>query len=522
MSSYRANAVRNLLESNERKILDSAEEGLQVEVLHEAYASLVRDLLHFEDEGWLPISGSAEGAVRGLSLSDLRGSDGRVGLVEHLEKQTKVLGDLLGRGLRLKNNHVLGRGFRYERADGRSVPPRDLKIMEDPKNAEEVFSISALKTLNRVIFTSGNLVLKYDKIKKQFQLLSIGFNIENWISEDEDPSTLKYLLRTWEARDDLSSQKTTTKREWVPVSTYEATRPKGFKYPKSIMVGEEAVPVNKDAVIIFKAFNKDNGETFGVPDAFAAAAPAAVYADYMKSGAKLQHALAAISFIVKAKTQAAAKSASAKLQNGRVAQAAITGPDTQIQSLPRAGSINLYEGRPLAARVASALDVSTTGITSDTGTGGSYASENALSAPEQMSALSRQEDFSSFFAEVFRVMGSPEIIINWNRLDPDPLHRALQSLGLARTLGGINQEEFRSRVLELLDIDPTTTDMPVPDEFTGSKYATLKGQIEAGLADDPDADTSGNGIAAQGVSGSVGSLADANSTRDDDDNAGTA
>lgn len=507
-----ANSVRKMIERHSEGILQATSEGMKVAALEEAYTSLVRDLVKFnEDDGWMPLFGNTAAVVKGLSLDDL------FCVVPHLEKQTKVLGDLLGRGLRLKNNHVFGRGFRFERADGQPLQPRFQAIISDPKNADAIFSPTAMKALNRIVFTAGNLVVKYDKKKRKFQRLAIDTDIKNWITEDDDPTELKYLLREWEVRDDLSTLDTKTKREWIPVSTYDATNP---AYPKSIKVGNENVPVNKDAVIIFKAFNRDNGETFGVPDAFAAAAPAAVYADYMKSGAKLFHALAAISFVVKAKTQAAAKSAGAKLQNGRVAQAAITGPDTEITSLPRANSVSLYDGRPLVARVASALDVSTTGITSDPGLGGSYASENALSGPEQMSALSRQEDFTHFFAEVFRVIGAKEIVLNWNRIDPDPLHRGLQSLGIARTLGGISQAEFRARALELLDIEAIGTGLPEPDEFTGSKYASLKDSL---LSDDNANDpASTDPIASQGNSGAVGSLDDDNSARNDDNASGTA
>src|SRR5690606_354794 len=123
---------------------------------------------------------------------------------------------------------------------------------------------------------------------------------------------------------------------------------------------------------------------------------------------------------------------------------------------------------------------------------------------------------SSFFAEVFRVMGADDIVINWARLDTDPIHRSMQSLGLARTLGGISQAEYRTRSLELLDVKALSDKLPEPDEFTGSKYATLAGQIDAGLIDDPDADNSSGAIASQGISGDVGSLDDANSARDAD------
>lgn len=511
MSSIRESGVRKSIVVYEEKLREVAGDALEVEVLREAYGAIVRDLLTFdEDRNWLPLLGGDASSAKGLTLADLKE------VVPYLEKQTKILGDLLGRGLRLKNNHVFGRGFRMERKDGTDLQPRFQAIIDNPANQEALFSPTAMKMLNRIIFTSGNLLVMYDKKKKKFTRLSVDSSVENWLAEDDSPSQVKYILRTWEVRDDLTKQETTTKREWVPTSTYAASNP---TYPATIKVGNKDVKVNKDAVVIFKAFNRDNGETWGVPDSFAAAAPAAVYADYMRSGAMLQHALAAISFVVKAKTVTAAKSAGAKLQNGRVAQAAITGPETEIQSMPRAGSVNLYEGRPLVARVASALDVSTTGITSDPGTGGSYASESALTAPEQMSALSRQEDFSDFFAEVFRVMGSADMVVNWNRLDSDPTHRIVQSMAILRQYGAINQQEMRDRGLELLDIDASTTELPQPDEFTGSKVSTLvadsiMGDLNYGNSEDP--------MPRQGNSGVVGSLDGDNSARDDDDDAGTA
>ena len=505
MSTIQGRSLSRRIQENQDALRLAMGDAPEVSILREQMGAVVRDLLRFEDEGnWTELFGSPEKDVKGLKLKDLQE------VVPYLQKQTKILGDLLGRGLRLKNNHVFGRGCMIEAYGGGKIAPRFSRIIDDPVNQEVLFSLSAMKMLNRTIFTAGNLVVMYDRAESRFQHLSIDCDIVNWISEDDDPSRLKYLLREWSVRDDLGSAQSEMRQEWIPISTH---KPKGG-LPKTIRVGNKDVPVSQTRVIIFRAYNKEASETFGVPDAFAAAAPAHIYASYMRDGAMLQHALAAISFLVKAKTEAAAKAAGAKIQRNRVGQAAIAGPETEIQSMPRAGSIDLYEGRPLVARVASALDVSTTGITSDPGRGGSYASENALSAPEQMSALSRQEDFSDFFREVFRVMGAKDIVVNWSRVDTDPVHRQMQSLGIARDKGAINQAEMRERSLELLDIEKIGEGLPEPDEFTGAK------PTDANLMDDSDPDNSGT--AAQGVSGTVGSLDDANSARADDSNSGTA
>lgn len=503
------------------KLRAVAGEAYENRVLRESFANVVQDLLRFEDENWLQLFGSADEAVKGFTLDDVKKT------TKYLEKQTKILGDLLGRGLRLKNNHAFGRGFTFEPCDGKpKIMPRFVAIMESPQNQEAVFSSAALKELNRIIYTSGNLFLMYNKTEREWTRLAVDVNIANYISYDDNPARVKYYLRTWTQRNDLSAFGVPEEaQEWVPTSSYDST-PGRPKYPAYIETNGKRIKINRSAVIVDRRYNRDNGEVWGVPDAFAAAAPAHIYATYMKDGAMLQHALAAISFVVKAKTEAAGQKAAAKIPHGHVGRTAITGPETEIQSLPRAGSINLYEGRPLVARVASALDVSTTGLTSDPGPGGSYASENALSAPEQMAALSRQEDFVSLFAEIFRVMGV-EAKLNFKRLDVDPIHRQMQSLGLARTLGGLNQQEYRNRSLELLDIEPTTTALPEPDEFIWSKKAILPSFLEDEDIDALNGNTSsdqssGNPIPSQGNSGAVGSLDDANSARDSDRDSGAA
>lgn len=507
MTSRDARRIKASYEETHQRIAEELGLETQNKIILEAYSNAVRDLLSLEDEGWNLIQGSLNEEAKGLSLSDAQE------VTSFLERQVKLQGGTLGRALRLKNNHAFGRGFKFERKEGK-IAPRYQAIIDDPENWACVFSNSAAKEMNRVFFTSGNLFVLFDRKTRQFQRLSVELNVVNFFSDEENPSRIKYFLRQWTTRDDLTTAATTTHQEWVPTATYALTKP---KFPDTIKTGNENIRVNKDAVIIDKRINRDNGDIWGVPDAFSAAPWATLYSNYLRDGAKLAHALAAISYLVKAKTERAAKSAGAKVSNGRVAQAAITGPETEITSIPRAGAINLYEGRPLQAQIASNLDVSTTGIASDPGPGGSYASESALSQPEQMAALSRQEDFSDFYAMVFRVMGADDVYVQWNRLDSDPVHRQLQSLGLAYTMGGINQEELRQRSLELLDVVPTTDKLPEPNEFTGSKASTL----QANLNDDPDASSSG--LPSQGNSGAVGSLDDAgNSSKNDDRDAGAA
>lgn len=493
-------------------------------VLVEAFGQVVTDLLRIEDEGWLPLQEAfADEAVKGMTLSSAKK------VTTYLEKQTKVMGGLLGRGLRLKNNHVFGRGYTIKPADNSEPKAWITNIIEDEDNWNTVFSPTALKELNRILFTSGNLFLIYDSATKLFERLAIDVNIDNSLTYPENKSRLKYILRSYVKVDDISGKRETVK-EWVPTLAWRnRLRASREQLPDELPRSAGAKtswPVHKTAVIIEKRVNKDNGDTWGVPDSFGAAPWAVIYSTYLKDGAKLQNALAAISYLVKAKTELAAKSASAKLSGGRIAQAAVGGPETDIQQVPRAGAVNLYEGRPIQAQAAAAMDVSVTGLAADPGLGGSYASENALSQPEQLAALSRQEDFVDLFRQIFSAMGASSMRLDFRRLDRDPIHRVLQSLSLARTLGGINQTEYRTASLELLDLDATTTELPEPDEFVWSKKAILPSFL-----DDEDIDAlngksstepeGGDAVPDQGKSGAVGSLDDDGNAARADDKAAT-
>lgn len=493
----------------------------------EALSNVVQDILKFEDEGWTLINKLDYESNKGLSLKDAKD------VTKYLEHQTKVMGGLLGRGLRLKNNHVFGRGYEFNTFDGEAIKPRHKDIIEDHNNWSVLFSPTALKELNRILYTSGNLFIMYDETSKEFTRLAVDVGIENAMSYPEDASRIRYVLRTFTKVDDMSGRSEEV-REWVPTMAYreylkKRRKKNGPLMPSRLPIGngsaEDTAPVRHDAIIIEKRINKDNGDVWGVPDAFSAAPWAVVYSTYLKDGARLQNALAAISFLVKVKTEAAAKAAGAKLSNGRIGQAAITGPDTDLQQVPRAGAIDLYEGRPLQAQVAANLDVSTTGIASDPGLGGSYASESALSQPETLAALSRQEDFVDLFRQIFHAIGAPGMAINFKRLDADPVHRLIQSLSMVRELGGIHQSEYRDASVELLDIEVENDSMPKPDAWTGSKASTLEKYVADPNAPQQQATgTDGNGTTpGQGKSGAVGSLDDAgNDARNSDRDSGDA
>ena len=520
MSTRQAEVLRKSLNRHYKEM--ALGDAADVKVLSESFAAMADAILKMDDEGWLPLNEAfaAASGGKGLSVEEVKK------LTAYAEKQVKT-NNLLGRGFRLRTNYVFGRGFEYVKMDGSKIAPRFQAIIDDPENQEVVFSETALKELNRVLYTSGNLLVIYNTRTKKFTRLTVDPQLSNYIAYDDDPSRVKYWRRVYYVRNDLTAgAKPEEVVEWIPVWQYKNGL-KGKKLPATVNVGGgRTEKINQDCVIIDIRVNKDDGEVMGAPDCLAALPWAWAATEYLKDGSKLIKALATIAYHVKAKTVQAAEKAGARLQQNRVGGAAITGPDTEITQMPRVGSVDLYEGRPLQSAVALALDVSVAALTADTARGGSYASETALSQPEQLSAISRQKDFEEFFRKLFLAMGAEGVVINFARVDVDPIHRRIQSLNMVRDSGGINQEEYRNATLELLDITPTTNAMPEPDEFTWAKKAILPSFLNEDdeLADingvggnDETGDKIGSSAPSQGNSGSAGSLDDnGNDARDSD------
>ena len=471
--------------------------------------SIIDSILQFEDAGWKTLSGAIdENGNAGLSHNQ----------VKEVAKQAKDMTKMnafMGHALRVKTNHIFGRGFAFDLkppASKEAIAPRHQKIIDDAENQRVIFSPTAMRNLNRVLWNTGNLFVLYNEKEREFSILSVDKAITpEFIHFDDNPSRLKYFKRSYTRRRDINTKTVKapeTVEEWVPVLEYkEYKKRRGEKIPGIINVGGQDEIVNTDCVVIDLRLNKDEDEMWGVPDSFAAIPWAWASAEYIKDGSKLLKAYAAIAYQIKTKGEAGKKAAGAAIASGKVGGSAVTGLDTEISQVNRASAVDLYTGRPIQAMFASAVDLSVTSVTNDTGKGGAYGSEQVLTTPELLAALSRQEDFSGFFARLFRAMGI-EGRISWPSPSQDPVHRQLQSLGLAYTLGGIFQEELRVKSLELLDIEGDPTELPEPNAFTGSKIASLS------VDPDPDAE---DPIPAQGKSGAVGALADGdNELRDED------
>lgn len=504
--------VREAFDDYIRDELGAASEN---HFLMESYRSMAASILEFEDKGWIPLN-KVNAGRDGFSLQEI------TEIAQH-GREVATSNALLGRGLRLRNNHVFGRGFNFEFPDQKPTRTGKLRapiqsIIDKPINQEVIFSNTALKDNNRILFSEGNLFLGYNTEEKEFFRIPIEQIINVWTYED-DPLRVKYFLRSRPRANALGAYGPNPMiAEWIPVDTYET--PSGG-YPDQIQAPPglgyaDFIPVRSDLRILDMRVNTSYSQLWGIPDDLAARPWAWAASEYLKDGSKVLKALATILFQVKAKTETAAKRAGSKVINARAGSTFIGGPDTEVSQVSRANAVDLYTGRPVQAMVATALDVSVGALTSDMAKGGSRASEETLSLPEQLSALSRQEDWAAFFRRIFRLIGAPDGTINFKKLSIDPVHRQGATATMFFQGGGIKQSEYRSIALELLDIEGDPNDLPEPTEFTWAKKGILPsfyaGDSATGNADDAPYDI----LPSQGNSGSVGSITDNNELRDTD------
>lgn len=466
-----------------------------------------------EDAGWLPWQQYFSEEKNMFSLTQTK----EVAL--KVEEFTKT-NPLLGQGLRLRTNYALGRGFDFEYSRG-ELPPRFKRIIADAENEAAVFGNTAYRKHNRSLYTGGNLFAIWDTETRKVSIVPLD-KVTNRVSHDLDRSQLKYIQVTYNRENDLSEDTANAAPivEWIPTDGYWISNNRGaslagVRLPAPTGYKTKTIAVSHKKVIIDLRVNRGENDVWGIPDAFAAVPWAWASSEYLKDGGKLLKALGAIALHVKAKTITAAKNFGARVERNRVGGTAITGPDTEVSVMPRGNAVDLYTGRPIQSMVASALSVSVTALTSDTGKGGSYGSETTLQLPELLATLARQEEFADWTRRIFAVMGIEDGNQNFRPTSVDPAHRIAQTALVYRTGGAINQEEFRGIALEQLAIVGDPSKLPQPDEFTGSKYTTLRDAIVADALADPDLVVT-DPNPRQGNSG-VGSLTDPGELRDTDD-----
>ncbi len=456
---------------------DSFFEGdSELQDLRESYNRMAEVMLSIEDDGW-SLLGLENPHSNSFTLEALHALSGR--LIEKCDGNP-----LLKRGLGLRTSYIFGRGVDIQGVSSKRIQ----SLIDDPQNQAALFSNDAMCINERSNFASGQFFILGDNSTKKLQ--RIPFNeITGWVTDPDDAETIRFIRRSW-TRQNLEG-KDEAKHEWYPVDTYTNTARVGLIQKQ---------PVNYAKTIFPFVVNKRSGAVWGVPDSFSAYPWAHAYNEYLKDGSRILKALSMFAWQLKSKSKTGAQAAAATIATpSSSGSTAIMGADMELSALPRtSNSVDLGNGKPLAAMVASALEVSVIALMSDPGTSGAYGVAQTLDVPTTKAMQARQKLWENYLKRVLLFFGEKNAEIKWPKMETESSFRQLQSLALAKESNAIWPDEFRNAVLDELDV-VSLHDGP-PEEATQDS-------------------SSDSAVPSQGNSGAVGSMQDnSNELRDMDGN----
>lgn len=368
-----------------------------IEVLAESLADLE---LAFEDRGWERL---ATNATREFSPEGLRRA-------RELCRVMTVANPLLKHGLGLRKAYVWGQGVditvRDQGDTGQDVNGVVQAFLEDPFVKKTFSGTQAHEEMEQAAFTDGDLFLALFTSrltgKVQPRWLPVD-EITDIIHDPQDQITDWFYKREYVERtvvDGMLRQRIQT--VYYPALGYEPQLK-----PPTI----DGHDVMWDAPVRMVSVNRPSGSTRGVPDSFPAIAWARHYKEFLEQWATLMRALARYAWQTKTRGDrakaVAAKVGAAPTTDVRGGNAAgvganvVTDPNTTLEAIPKTGAtIDADSGRPLAAMVATALEVPVTMLLGDPGVTGARATAATLDQPTELGFKLRQELWGELFIDV--------------------------------------------------------------------------------------------------------------------------
>lgn len=417
----------------------------------EAAASILR--LRAEDENW-SIFGQIN-KEEGFTLQT----------VKDLAKKAEVASvgnPLLKHGFDLRYNPIFSRGFKLSTKDGTALKPRFQAKIDNATVQETLFSSEGYEQLERTCYTTGNVFLAYNRMTGD--LLRIPFQqITNRAVNPDFPTRTAYYQ--WSHSRQNFDGTTKDIVEWLPIVEWV----KAGQDTIDTINGNE--PVNHDWTIIDMRVNVPTVGHWGIPDVFAAMPYAGGYSEYIRDAASMLKALNLIAWKVVGKSKAQAATAGVQVAGQRRAGgvAAMT-TGTTVDSMPKAGQVDMSDGLALAAMVASALGVSTNALIA-LASGGTSAVVESLDGPTVAMARARQDRWANFYKRVFDAMSIVDVNIAFPKITEDPIYRQMAALVSARASGALWGDEFRPAVLEALSIESSHPEGPPVEEYAQAQNA---------------------------------------------------
>jgi hypothetical protein len=452
-----------------------------IDLLNESFADLERSL---GDPGWIRLSGQFEQEFTAEGLKQIRA----------ICRLFAVKNPLVRRGLSLRQAYVWGKGVEITaRANGKKRREQDLQavvdqFLNDPGNQRAFTSGAARERLERCLGTDGEFFAALFTLPTsgEVQVRVVGADeISEVICNPEDRSEPWYYRRVWVQRTLTADGQTVDQQreQFHPAVDYR---------PKSRQKTFGRIPVAWDAPILHVKVNDLEGWQRGIPDAYAAIDWAMAYKVFLEDWARLVKSLSKFAWRMTAKgsTRAQARTKLAERPprdaSGRpndVGATAITPPDQIFEAIPKSGAtVDSESGKPLAAMVASALDVPLTMLLADPGQTGARAVAETLDTPMELAMGQRRDLWAGVYRrileyaiaesvravdgtlrgavlvdrygrETVKLNGStdPTVDINWPDLDVS-MSAVVQAVTTAATTGTLPPEQVARMLLTALGV----------------------------------------------------------------------
>ena len=352
--------------------------------LERAVESMAELELSRDSAGWQKLG---EQANRDFTRDGLRkaGAQGRV---------MGIANTLIKRGRAIRYAYVWGQGLDISARDS-AVNDVVQAFLDDESNRESFTGTQARQQREGALYDEGNHFRAHftDPLTGRVQVRTIlADEIDDIVTDPEDRTVPWYYIRSWTEQE---VSKTGTVTSAPRKAAYPALKYQPATRPKKLRLGSEEIEVQWDAPVKHLKVNAIEGGKFGIGDSYASLPWAMGYKNFQEDWTQLMRALARIAFITSSKTKSAAQQKRAQLQGMGAMPAGGTvnlTDDQKLEAVPKSGAtIDAESGRPIAALVASGLDLPVTILLADPGQTGARATAQTLDLPTRLIFQARQE-----------------------------------------------------------------------------------------------------------------------------------
>lgn len=469
------------------------------ELLQESVADLQRALY---EPGWIRLTAQGEHEFSPEAMTQMRA----------ICRLFAIKQPLIKRGLNLRSAYVWGQGVEITaRANGRQTGEQDVQavvqaFLTDPSNERTVTGAAARDQLETFgLGCDGEVFLalftRPTTGHVQARVLPAD-EIAEIICDPEDAASPWFYLRRWThvGRDEHGNPLRSTREQLYPDVDYR---------PKSRPGTYAGKKVDWYSPVLHVPVNQPLGWQRGIPDAYAAVDWAKAYKEFLEDWARLMRSLSRYAWKASAPggRNAAVRTRLAGPPSRdpgtgeplHAGATAVLPPDVQLEAVSKSGAtLDSDSGRPLAAMVASALDIPVTWLLGDPGVTGARATAETLDRPTEGAMMQRRDLWAAALHRILRYVitesvratkgrlqgtiaadpwtgreivslagnTNPTIDITWPRLDKVDPATVVKSVVEANGTGTIPPEVIARLLLTALgvrNVDQLVEDMVGPD-----------------------------------------------------------